>query len=577
MKKIKTHLKLILYVLLFFSISNVVYSKKLNKHYDSNKIFNYFAGVSSLYDNEYASSYKYLKKIEGLENEHYTYSQFYQYSLINSERINEAYRYSKKLEKKGIEGFESKLIAGVYHLKNKRNDEALKYFQKLKINNGQEETISGLVAKSLENWIIFSKSKKDHALQLVEKMPPRFKSIKKIQSTFVHCFFESSSTEQNFEKLLFDQKTDFSRYSFFYANYLNKKGKIREAIDIIDRSLDSSPRNLILNQFKTELENKKTVNFNNEFNCKNLSHISAEILYIVANILSSQSSYVLSNFYLSLAKYLNPNFISFETLYAENFYMMNRFEKAKNIYKDIIKSGSDYSWHASKEISNILREQEKEIESVEFLKNSYKKINLPNVNEIYDYARFLKNNEEFYESIKYYTKVLNLIDKKHFLYPRATDGRGIAYERTDQWKKAENDFLNSLSVSPDQAHVINYLAYSWIEKGINVEQSLKMLEKANELKKNDGYIVDSLGWALFKLERYEEAEEYLRLALILMPADPIVNDHYGDVLWMKNEKIKARYYWNYAFNSEEAEKDLVEIIRKKKIFGLDQNLKINKL
>ena len=139
------------------------------------------------------------------------------------------------------------------------------------------------------------------------------------------------------------------------------------------------------------------------------------------------------------------------------------------------------------------------------------------------------------------------------------------------------DFLNSLSVSPDQAHVINYLAYSWIEKGINVEQSLKMLEKANELKKNDGYIVDSLGWALFKLERYEEAEEYLRLALILMPADPIVNDHYGDVLWMKNEKIKARYYWNYAFNSEEAEKDLVEIIRKKKIFGLDQNLKINKL
>ena len=92
-----------------------------------------------------------------------------------------------------------------------------------------------------------------------------------------------------------------------------------------------------------------------------------------------------------------------------------------------------------------------------------------------------------------------------------------------------------MSISPDQAHVINYLAYSWIEKGINVEKSLKMLKKANNLKQNDGYIVDSLGWALFKLKRYKESEKYLRLAIMLMPADPIVNDHYGDVLWMTNE------------------------------------------
>ena len=569
MKEVKSHFKFILYIILFFSISNVVYSKKINKHYDSDKIFNYFAGVSYLYDNEYESSYKNLKKLEGLESEHYVYSQFYQYSLVNSGKINEAYRYSKRLEAKGIESFEGMLIAGIYHLKNNKHDKAFKYFQKLKKSYQQEDVISSLVSKSLENWIIFSKSRKDDALYLIEKMPTKFKNIKKIQSTFVECFFESNSTEKAFEKLLFDKEANFSRYSFFYSNYLNSKGKSEEAIDVINESLKDNPRNLILNQFKTEINNKEIFNFSNEFNCRNLSHVSAEILYITANLLSSQHSFVLSNFYLSLAKYLNPNFISFDTLYAENFYMMDRLEKAKKIYKSFVKAGSVYSWHASKEISSILEDQKKEDESVKFLKKSYKKINSPNVDEIYDYARFLKNNNEFYESIKFYTKVLNLINKEHYLYPKATHGRGIAYERTDQWEKAEIGFLNSLSVSPDQAHVINYLAYSWIEKGINVEKSLRMLKKANELKKNDGYIVDSLGWAMFKLERYNEAEEYLRLGLVLMPSDPVLNDHYGDVLWMQDKKVQARYYWNYTSNSEEADAKLKKSAKEKSIFGLN--------
>ena len=569
MKEVKSHFKFILYIILFFSISNVVYSKKINKHYDSDKIFNYFAGVSYLYDNEYENSYKNLKKLEGLESEHYVYSQLYQYSLVNSEKINEAYRYSKRLEAKGIESFEGMLIAGIYYLKNNKHDKAFKYFQKLKKNYQQEDVISSLVSTSLENWIIFSKSRKDDALHLIEKMPTKFKNIKKIQSTFVECFFESNSTEKAFEKLLFDKEVNFSRYSFFYSNYLNSKGKSEEAIDAINESLKDNPRNLILNQLKTEINNKEILNFSNEFDCRNLSHVSAEILYITANLLSSQHSFVLSNFYLSLAKYLNPNFISFDTLYAENFYMMDRLEKAKKIYESFAKAGSVYSWYASKEISSILEDQKKEDESVKFLKKSYKKINSPNVDEIYDYARFLKSNNEFYESIKFYTKVLNLINKEHYLYPKATHGRGIAYERIDQWEKAEIDFLDSLSVSPDQAHVINYLAYSWIEKGINVEKSLRMLKKANELKKNDGYIVDSLGWAMFKLERYNEAEEYLRLGLILMPSDPILNDHYGDVLWMQDKKVQARYYWNYVSNSEEADAKLKKSAKEKSIFGLN--------
>jgi tetratricopeptide (TPR) repeat protein len=188
--------------------------------------------------------------------------------------------------------------------------------------------------------------------------------------------------------------------------------------------------------------------------------------------------------------------------------------------------------------------------------------------ETFDYADFLKNNDQFEDSIKFYNKLIKKINKDHPLYPRVMDGRGVAYERIGDWDKAEKDLLSSLEASPDQAYVINYLAYSWIEQGVKIEQSLKMLEKANNLKSNDPYIIDSLGWALFKLERYKKAKSFLQTAVQLMPADPTINDHYGDVLWKNGNRIQARYYWNYVLKLEDSKKNLKEIINKKLIFGL---------
>jgi hypothetical protein len=125
----------------------------------------------------------------------------------------------------------------------------------------------------------------------------------------------------------------------------------------LQASLNLYPKNLILNQLKTDLAQKKV--FNNQFDCRNSTHVIAEILYIVANGLASQQNYVTSNFYLNLAKHLNPNFISFETLYAENFSIINKYEDAKKIYNKIQKHGSTYSWYASKQITSILIKQEK--------------------------------------------------------------------------------------------------------------------------------------------------------------------------------------------------------------------------
>ena len=291
-------------------------------------------------------------------------------------------------------------------------------------------------------------------------------------------------------------------------------------------------------------------------------------MYISANALSSQNIYEFSNFYLNLSKYLNKNFHSFDTLLAENFYQTKNFDKAKKIYKEIGKKGKIFLWYAAKQNTKILINEKKNEQALKSLTKAYNQLPEKNIYEKYDYARFLKNNDQFEDAIKFYTEIISKINKNHPLFPKATDGRGVSYERIGEWKKAESDLLLSLKASPDQAYVINYLAYSWIEKGVKIEQSLKMLEKANDLKSNDPYITDSLGWALFKLGRYTESKKYLQSALKLMPGDPIINDHYGDVLWKNGYKIQARYYWKNTLNLEDVEDDMKDKIKNKLVLGL---------
>ena len=551
----------IFFVIIFFS---TLQAKNLDKFNEGNNISDYFSGILLLNDNQYIESYKFLKKLNGLEESHLNYSSRYLYSLVNLEKFSEAFSYAKKIEKKNLDSFESDLIMGTYYLKNDQLELAKKYFLKLK-NRNSRFILNNFISNSLLNWSSFDKLSLSDAQNKINLIDPRFENLKDIQNAFLHCFYESKKTDIIFKKLTSDNKIDFSRYNYFHATYLASSGNIEKAKQIINHSLKLYPRNLILNQHKYDLFNDKN---ERNFNCQNQSHVAAEILYITANALSSQSIYTFSNFYLNLAKYLNGNFHSFNTLLAENFYKTGNLKQAKKIYNLLGKKGEAFNWHAAKQNSRILIKEEKSEKALKLLTNSYEKLEEKSIYETLDYANFLKNNNQFENSIKFYSKVINKIKKDHHIYPEVLDGRGVAYERIGEWDKAEKDFLSSLEASPNQAYVINYLAYTWIEKGIKIEQSLKMLEKANNLKSNDPYIIDSLGWALFKLKKYKDAKNYLQKAVQLMPADPIVNDHYGDVLWKNGNKIQARYYWNYVLNLKESKEKLKSNIKNKLISGL---------
>ncbi len=567
MKNLKAQFKYLIYLLLLLNIVNFAHTKDIDKFLNENDITNYFSGIVAINENQYQDSYYYLKDLNNLEQSHYNYSQYFQYSLITLKKFREAVNYSKKLEENKIDNFESNLISAVYYLKNQDQAKSTYYIEQL-IDKSQPGTIQNLVSSSLSSWVnIKNQPNPESSLQLLDSIPRNFENLKKIQKAFVYCYFDSNKTGNVFRELFANPNIDFSRYIFFYVNYLlNKEDAKEEAQNILQDSLKQYPKNLILNQLNVDIEqNRKT---NNQFDCSEPNQVIAEMLYVVANALAAQSNYVASNFYLNLANYLNPNFQSYTTLYAENFYNIEEFDKAKELYMEIQKQGSVYSWHANKQIAFILIKQGNKQVAVEYLKDKYQKIKSPSLYEIFDFAEFLKNNENYDDSIKYYSQLLSLIDKKHNLYAQVLDGRGIAYERTNQWDKAEVDLLGSLESSPNDAYVINYLAYSWIEKGKNIEKALTMLRKANELRPNDGYIIDSLGWALFKLKRFKEAKNYLELAVQYMASDPVVNDHYADSLWMNNQSLQARYYWNYVLKLEKTEDKLKEEIKQKLLFGL---------
>ena len=554
--------RVVLYTFIFVGIFNSSHSKVSEFNYDAKSISNYFSGLIYFNDLDYAGSEKVFKKLDDFEEKSKKYSSKFIHSLINLGKYNEAYKYSKKLEKKKISNFESNLFLGLYQFKVENYTKAKFYFDKLE-NNFEHQLIFDILKISLNSWTEIAQSKKTEKIKLIDISRPGYNNLILIQKVLAHCHTGSADTEQEFKRIIENKKFGFSRYNFFFANYLLNNNKETESKNFINLASERYPGNLLINQFKKNLNNKEKTKI--RFNCTSSSDVMGEIFYIFANALSSQGDYKLSNFYINLAKFLNPNFLSYDALLAENFFILKKNHDAKKIYKKISKLGSVYKWYAAKKISVIMDEEDKD--SVNFLSESYKKIN-PGIYETFDFANFLRGKENYEKSIELYSKLLLTINKNHELYPKILERRGMAYERSDKWNLAEKDLLKSLEVLPKEPYVMNYLAYSWVEKNKNIQTALNMLREANQLKKHDGYITDSLGWALYKLKNFSEAKKYLEKAIILMPQDPIVNDHFADCLWMNNYKIQARYYWKNVLNLKKADKELKKKVEKKLLLGL---------
>ena len=562
----------VLFLISIFLIQPEVSARDNEIQDTSESISNYFSGLVSADKDDNNGAYKHLKKVQFLKNRHTKFNTEFIKTLVLLEKFDEAISFSEDIWKESELLFEVDLLLGLNSFIKEDYINAERYFERLNKTYGHNLFYKDFISNVLVAWSKAFQGNKEDSFNFLEETSRPFRHLKRIQNAFLECYFGVEKTQSFFVEIIQDKNYDFSRYNFFLINYLLFKDEVEDAKKIIDNSRKEYHSNLLIKEtefFFLNDENEKIKSF---FNCQNKKDLLAEFFYVIANLYSSERDYQLSNFYLKISLFLNNKFLTNKALLAENYYFQKKYKLSKNIYKSVKSIGPAYSWYASRNVATILLEEKGKKYSVNSLQKEFNLLSNPNFEHYYELANFYKDNEYYEKSIKYYSLTLKNIKEDHFLIPKILDRRGTSYERLDDWKNAEKDLTESLRILSDQAHVLNYLAYSWIDKGINLDKGLEMLKKASELKKGDGYIIDSLGWAYYAKKNYIEAERFLQKAVELLPTDPIINDHYADSLWMLNKNIQARYVWSYVLKLDGTEQKLKDLLNKKLIFGIAKKL-----
>ena len=564
--------KIYIILLLLILIQPKVFGRDNEALYKSENISNYFSGIISSKNYDDNEAYGYLKKIQILKRHHSRYNVEFLHNLILLEKFNKALAFSESVWKKNELFFESDLLLGLNFFKNKDFKNSEKHFKRLNKISKNNLYFDDFIGSVLMAWNKASQGQKEESFDILEKIPKPYRHLKNTQIAFLKCYFNTEDTQAFFEEIIENKEYNFSRYNFFLANYFLFNNKEKNAIKIISDSRKKNRSNLLIEETETFLKEGNFEIVKNFFDCKNPNDPLAEFFYVISNLYASEESYRLSNFYLTISKFLNENFLPNKALLAENFYYQKQYKQSKNIYEELKLIGPAYSWYSSKSISKILLIEKGKEYSVKNLEKNFELIPNPDYEHYYELGNFYKENKYYKKSIKYYSLALEKINLDHFLVSKILDRRGTSYERLGDWENAEKDLIESLKIKPGQAHVMNYLAYTWIDKGINLDKGLEMLIEANKIKEDDGYITDSLGWAYYAKKDYTKAETFLQRAVELLPQDPIINDHYGDSLWMLKKNIQARYIWKAVLKLDDVEQELKDKVNKKLIFGIKNKL-----
>ena len=550
----------IFYIIFALLYQTVGYTKTSDKNdFNYKYLSSYFSALIS-FDNqknnkalEFFESSKYLKK------KHNNYLKEYVYSLVLDGQIKKAVNQIKSSRNtKNSNFFEGNLLLVLDLMNKKKYVQASKVIKTFNLSN--ENTYEFIIIKTLESFNNLFKNKK------LQYSTSDFGKLSLIVNAFQNCYLNSNKTDSHFLNLINSAEGDYSRYLFFYLSNVIENKDYKTAKQI-SKTIEPFSSTLLISQSKKWIDNENYKKFNKHFSCQNENDILSEFFFLISNLYSSQNIIETSNFYLSVSNYLNPKFYFNLSLLAENYYDNDNFDISREILEKFSSEDEIYFWYKIKKIAQIISEEENDDKSLKYIEDniSYLKQKSPKI--LFDLANIYKNFENYKIAIDYYTQVLNQIDKNSNMYADVLYRRGGTYERLKNYSKADKDLLMSLKIRPDHAYTLNYLSYSWLERNIKIEQAMKMLMRAYELRENDPYITDSVGWGYYLIGDFINAEKYLRKAVELMPDDPIVNDHYGDVLWQLDRKLQAKYFWEHVLELEDTEEEMKKDIENKLIDG----------
>ena len=445
----------------------------------------------------------------------------------------------------------ARLVVGVRDLKQKKYPAA-----QLNINQSIRGPITDLVATLLSGWASYGAGDAKAAVASIDKLtgPEWYPIFKDLHTGMI---LEISGKDKDagtrFERAY---KLDDSmlRVSDAYARWLsrNKDGAAAAGIyEAFDKKLPRHP--LVQEGLRETKAGKKLPPLVDSAQAG-----AAEALYGIGATLTRRGGEDLALVYLQLALYLQPNHPLALLSLADLYESVKKPQMAIKVYERMPAS-SPLKRNAQIQLATNLDAADRSDEAIKILKGVTAEAP-KDIEAIMALGNIERGRKKFGDCATTYTQAIDAT-------PGVTDKntwvtyyyRGICEERSKQWSKAEADMRKALELQPEQPHVLNYLGYSWIDQGINLDEGMKMIRRAVDQRPDDGYIVDSLGWAFYRIGNYEDAVKNLERAIDLKPEDPTINDHLGDAYWRVGRTLEAKFQWAHARDLKPEAEELPKI------------------
>ncbi len=428
-----------------------------------------------------------------------------------------------------------------------------------RLDNAGNEGIITLIDPLARAWIAAERGDEDQVFALLEnlKASESFEIFGEIHEAFLldYLGYNARAVSAYLEVLVRLEGTDL-QVAFAYGNLLERIGKGEAAKLLYEEFLKRIPENMMM----IDARDRVRAGIMPTPFIKSPADGLAEAYFNTSRRLANHRSRSPAQIYLRLTLMLRPDFPVAQLLLASLMERDRLWEQALAEYK----SFSDdplYGWQARFEQTVLLMRLDRHAEAEAALRQMNAE-RPKDVAVLAALADLLRDQKNYVEATPYYNEVIKQLGE-----PKADQwplyySRGVALERQGKWSRAEKDFKQALALRPDEPVVLNYLGYSWLEQGKNLDEALAMIEKAVEKRPEDGYVIDSLGWALYQLKQYEESISWLEKAIMLQPEDPTINDHLGDAYWRYGRRLEARFQWRHALVMKPATEDIKRIRKK---------------
>jgi len=483
------------------------------------------------------------------------------YAVLADGDIDEAVKLAERMVQidRSSRTTNARLVIGVRALKQKQYQQA-----RTQLTQAARPPVSDLIATLLAGWALQGANDTKGAVELIDRLNgPEWYSI--FKDLHVGLILDLSGNKKEagkrFERAY---KLDPSalRVVQAYASWLSRNGGRDEALNLLQTFDASLPRHPLVLEAMDKLRKGESL----PRLIDGASAGAAEALYgLGAALARREEELSLANrglAYLQLALYLDSDHPLALLSLADLYEAMKKPELAINVYSRV-PSNSALRRNADIQMALNLDSLERTDEARQQLEKAIAS-HPDDLEAILALGNILRDRKHYAECADAYSKAIDLIPNPTKPTWTVFYFRGICYERSKQWAKAEADLKKALELYPEQPHVLNYLGYSWIDQGVNLDEGMRLIKRAVEERPDDGYIVDSLGWAYYRIGKNDEAVKNLERAVELKPMDPTINDHLGDVYWKVGRKLEATFQWTHARDLKPDPDELAKIEAKLK-------------